>query len=262
MTEQEQARDPAELISRVLETAAGMDGSVFEAAGADELAGFRARMDERSGRDRAIVLAEDTAVELGAPGKASQNAVLWTRDPEKVTDGRVTLIGPDLQDLAGESKDYAQVVMLTIEPEAEADLFKLESAQYLTRLLPGVMARMVPGRLWLRTSRDAVSTGLGFALIASAMRESLLKTGGVSGVQMLFVTRDREAVEAFSGAAAEAGILAGRHKKIMLGADGDYECEELNCESCDEKPVCDRIREVVTIRRREKRAQGKRGGPG
>jgi len=63
-------------------------------------------------------------------------------------------------------------------------------------------------------------------------------------------------VERFSALAAEARILTGRHQKIILSQSGEYECEELNCESCGEKVVCDRIREVAQIRRRE------RAGPG
>jgi hypothetical protein len=60
-------------------------------------------------------------------------------------------------------------------------------------------------------------------------------------------------VEALSQVSTEAAILSGRHKKLVLGVDGEVECRELNCETCDEKPVCDGLRDIVIKRRREKR---------
>jgi hypothetical protein len=71
----------------------------------------------------------------------------------------------------------------------------------------------------------------------------------VQSTEVVFVTRSEEDVEALRQIATEANILSGRHKKLFLGADGDIECSELNCETCDEKPVCDSLRDVVIKRR-------------
>jgi hypothetical protein len=66
----------------------------------------------------------------------------------------------------------------------------------------------------------------------------------------VFVTSSNDDVQALAQIATEAGILAGRHKKLVLGVDGDVECFELNCKTCDEKPVCDSLRDIVIKRRK------------
>jgi CO dehydrogenase/acetyl-CoA synthase beta subunit len=251
--QQEKAPDLGRLIDRVREILKGLECEELIAASPHELSEFRARVSNGSQGGRRIVLAEETAVELGSPGRASVNVMVWTDEPGRIQDGRVTLIGPDLSRMAGSDHDYAQVVMLEVEPDTNIDVFRLETVQYLSGKVPGMMARMIPGRLWIRISERAMEKGHGFDIIGGALRETYLGIKGVAGVESVFVTRDRETVERFSAVASEAKILTGRHKKIALGVDGDYECDELNCESCDDKEVCDDIREVVVIRRRKRR---------
>lgn len=242
--------DLGHLIRRAREKLTAREFATVRASGAERLSEYRRRFPEVAA-ERSVVLAEDTAVELGPPSRAAVNMVLWTTTPRRVEDGRVSLVGSDLN--AGPpERDYAQVVMLGLEKPVNP--FTLESRQFLARRLPGIMARMVPGRLWLRVSREALAAGADFALLAAALRESYREELSGAAVECIFITAGREEVEDFSGLAAECRILTGRHKKITLAADGDYECEELNCEGCADKPVCDRIREVAVIRRGGRRA--------
>ena len=89
---------------------------------------------------------------------------------------------------------------------------------------------------------------VGSALIAAYTHDF----EGVEGVEVVFVTSSSADVEALSQISTEASILAGRHKKLVLGVDGEVECRELNCETCDEQPVCDSLRDIV-IKRRSRR---------
>ena len=75
----------------------------------------------------------------------------------------------------------------------------------------------------------------------------------VEAVEVVFVTSSEADVEALGPIAAEAKILAGRHKKLVLSPDGEVECTDLDCEDCDEQPVCDALRDVVVRRRRKVR---------
>ncbi|MBW2527774.1 MAG: hypothetical protein JRI23_26575 [Deltaproteobacteria bacterium] len=49
--------------------------------------------------------------------------------------------------------------------------------------------------------------------------------------------------------------MAGHHKKLSLGVDGELECSDLDCDSCDEQEVCDSLRDVIIKRRRRRRAE-------
>jgi len=199
-----------------------------------------------------VILASDTAVELGHPSTASQALVLLTFQPDLVEAGRITVAGPDFDRMdAGGPHPFGQIVMLAIDDARVPDPFEIDNTQYLMHRLPGYMVRSVPGRLWARVGRAARRAGmtldtLGSALI-SAYREEF---EGVLAAEVLFITSSREDVEALNIVSTEAQILAGRHKKLVLGIDGDVECAELACETCEEKPVCDDLRDIVIKRRK------------
>ena len=218
----------------------------FDAAALSSRFGFSARKQERA----EIILSEDVGMELGHPSTASRAVVLTTFDPECVRPGRITLLGPDMEGMTSDRRPpLGQAVILGLRDEAP-DPFELDSAQYLTNRLPGFMIRSVPGRLWVRVSRKARAAGLNLAVVGSALAASY--TGsfeGVEGMEVVFITSSREDVEELGRIAAEADILSGRHKKLVLGVDGEVECLELNCEVCEDKPVCDELRDIVIKRR-------------
>lgn len=199
-----------------------------------------------------IVLAGDTAIELGHPRTASQSMVLMTFQPELVSHNRISIVGPDFEDMReGGQHAFAQVVMLAIRSDRLPDPFDADSAQYLTNRLAGFMVRSVPGRLWVRISRQGRAEGLTLKTIGSAL---IAAYGGdfkgVEGVEVVFVTSGRDDVEALAQVGVEASILAGKHKKLFLAVDGGIECSELDCDSCDSKQVCDNLRDIAIKRRR------------
>ena len=59
-----------------------------------------------------IILRGDTFVELGNPEPGSCAFLLWTDNPSLVRDGKITLIGPDIQESPGASLPFAQVLMV------------------------------------------------------------------------------------------------------------------------------------------------------
>ncbi len=200
-----------------------------------------------------IVPGDETAVELGHPSSASLNTVLWTYNQELIDAGMIHVLGPDLPDAVGQKLDYAQIVMLAIEQDAQINPFSLESNQYLSNRLPGYMVRLVPGRLWARISHQAISQGMDFrrlgqALIAAYMEDTKI----VKAAEIVFVTSSADDVNSFKTIAAEARIIAGKNKKLVLVRDGEYECTDLDCDDCDEQEVCDDIRDILIIRRKSK----------
>lgn len=206
-----------------------------------------------------VVLGADVALELGHPATASLSLLLSTQRPALVQHRRLSLLGPDLSASpppAGRLP-FGQVVMLALGgPGPAPDPFELDSAQLLIHRLPGYMVRSVPGRLWVRISRAGRAAGLCFATVAQALIAAY--TGdfvAVTAVEVLFITQSAADVEALAPIALEADVLSRRHKKLYLSPDGDLECTELGCDSCDEKPVCDDLRDIV----RQRRARGAAG---
>lgn len=197
-----------------------------------------------------VVVGDAVGAELGKPNATSHAMVLTTTKRELIEDGRVRCLGPDL-DQAGPDTDlpFAQVVMLAHNGDAPPSPFDLETTQYLPNRLPGFMARTVPGRLWVRFSKEALEQGfrmhsLGSALIAAFRMDF----PSVTGAEVLLATAE---VNQLDQVAAEFKVLSGNHRKLVLVEDGVYDCNDLNCEACDQKTVCDALRNITVRYRKE-----------
>jgi hypothetical protein len=202
-----------------------------------------------------IILSEQVAAELGHPSTASRAIILITPQAGIVQCGRISIVGQDIDQVGnGRPHPFAQVVVLAVRPGSKMpDPFEIENTQFLMNRLPGYMVRSVPGKMWVRFSKEARAQGLTLKTVGSALIAAY--TGDFENVleaEVVFVTSSKGDVEALAQVAIEAGILAGRHKKLAIGVDGEIGCEDLDCENCDERPVCDSLRDIVIKRRRRK----------
>jgi hypothetical protein len=257
---------PADMEPLIRRIRAFMDGpgvvkAGWKAAGRDELAGRFGYSDEPLPQADVLFLAE-TSVELGSPPTASHAVLLVTWKPGAVEGGRVTVVGPDVGDIAlqggagARGRPFAQVVMLELSGDGSPEWFSVEQAQYLVRRLPGYMSRTVPGRLWVRFGREAMLRGLDLRIVGSAL---VARYSGafreVAEVETLFVTSCAPDVDEVGRAAMEAEILWGRHRKLYIGGSGEVECTDLGCDTCEEKQTCDALRDI-SVKNRGVRHEG------
>ena len=201
----------------------------------------------------AVILKDDTFVELGNPVHGSASMVLWTRQAELIHDGLITRIGPDVPEAEGQSLPFGQVILLGGSRLEEKDLGKLERASNLSSLLEGYMIRHVPRKLWSRVSRDAAARGFRFETLGRAVMAHYKRTFPLlDRAEILFVTSSKADVEELEGIALQAKGKSLSIRKLTRTEEGVYECDELSCDDCSEKPTCDTIREVLVIRKKGK----------
>jgi CO dehydrogenase/acetyl-CoA synthase beta subunit len=200
-----------------------------------------------------IVLKRETFVELGSPRAGSCAFPLLTSDPSLVRDGRITLIGPGIQASPGASLPFGQVLLAAGPALTDADFAELEQAQYLAARIEGYMIRSTPGRMWSRVSRRAAEAGFDFELLGRALIGGLKsRLPGIEALQVLFVTSSREELRELEEIAEQVRTI-GRHvaSETWRARGIDLECSlGVDCKSCDDKPACDDIRDVVRIRKR------------
>lgn len=101
-------------------------------------------------------------VELGGPNKPGFELVLFEPDPEKITDGKVTLIGPDLEEME-EGGQYPYAMIYTVYGEQiEKDLEPvIERRNHeFQGYLQGYMHLNQRSEIWIRISKDALKKGL------------------------------------------------------------------------------------------------------
>ena len=200
-----------------------------------------------------VILSEDTGLELGNPGMASRSLLLWDAD-DSLTDGRITLVGPDFYEATSRSIPFAQVVMVAGDFSDEYDCYRdLRDATYNIRLR-GFMTRVFPGRqsIWCRVSKEALAGGFSAQILGSSLIQSLKQLDFVNSAEVLMVTSSKEEVDELAGPADMVLDIVEALIKM-------YEEMNFDCEECEYYDVC---YEVVELKRIRERLQAEREGKG
>jgi len=214
-------------------------------------------------RHAGIILKEDTQVELGHPSAGSCAGTLATHRSDLVSDGCITLVGPDIPETREAVLPFAQIIIAaltasventvtsqaTIEIEDTASL--MDRTAHLYAQTEGYMIRSVPNLIWSRVSKEAYRSGfslkqLGERLICAVKQ----KSPNIIACEIFFVTTSKEDVSRLDNILELARIKLRKLKTYEITADGEFECtREEDCASCSEQVVCDNIRDVLRIRK-------------
>jgi len=201
---------------------------------------------------KTVILKEDTFVELGNPSVASCSFVIWSDDPSCVEDGRITVIGTDIQESKGKSLPFGQVIIAGGTELKEEHYLDLERTQYTSDQIEGYMLRSVPRRVWSRVGHEAAGRGFSLETLGRALMSIFRwKHPLIQATEVVFVTSSKEDVNQLDGIAAGVRKFSGELRKLVRQDDGTYDCTEYSCDICDEKTVCDSIREWVILRRKK-----------
>ncbi len=208
----------------------------------------------RARANPAIILKEETYLELGHPSVGSAYATLATHDPSLIRDGQVTLIGPDITETQEKMLPFAQIAIASCDGNIEDTSAEMDRTLHGCAQTDGYMLRSVPNVIWARVSKEAAGRGfslqeLGFRLVRS------LKQGcpGIRSSELFFVTSNREDVATLDRLVQPARARLRKIRQFARGSDDLYECDSsLECADCPEKPVCDTIRDVIKIRKGER----------
>ena len=215
------------------------------------------------GKNGRIVLKEDTQVELGHPSLGSCAATLATHRLDLVSDGCITLVGPEISETREAMLPFAQILIAALKSTNEIDAasqatFEIENtASTMDRIAHryaqtnGYMIRSVPNLIWARVSKEACRSGfslkrLGERLIAAIKQQCTQ----VTACQIFFVTSSKSDVNELDDLVEKARMKQRKLETYTVGSDGEFECtQELDCNACSEQVVCDTIRDVIRIRK-------------
>lgn len=192
-----------------------------------------------------VILADDTAVELGAPGTESLSMVLLTADASLVDDGKVTLIGSDLLACKGNSIAFGKLLFVAGHGFSEDNWHKRYEQASLSRLsldLAGCSPRSMPQamREWTRVSHKALEEGFSFDVLAREQYRALHEMEFVDAVETVFITSGSADVARFKD-------LATRASKAERAMNKMAEKLVYNCDECEFQDVCDEVDELRMI---------------
>ncbi len=198
------------------------------------------------------ILRSDTFLELGNPATSSTAFMLWTEKPGLIKDGRVTLIGPDIQESEGQNLPFGQILMLGGEELDEKEHESLELSSHIGSKIKGYMIRSMRQNLWARVSNKAAQNGFCFEILGEALM-AIYKSDHpkIKAMETVFVTSNEADVRSLDSIAAQVEKINKEINKTNWQIKGyDIECA-LDCSTCSDKPVCDNIKEVLKEKSRK-----------
>jgi len=209
------------------------------------------------GAQRGIILRNDVYAELGNPSAGSSAFVMWTTDTSAVSNGRVTLVGPDIQEIEEEKVPFGQVLIVGGKDLSSDHQPALEQRQYVSSLVEGYMVKSSPGRVWSRVSKDSVAKGFNFEVLGKALM-AVLRTEFpvIESVEVLFVTSSKDEIRQLEKTAEQVRVLGKAFRRDAWRAKGFdlVDCTMgTDCASCEEAPACDDIRDVAKLRKKRTR---------
>lgn len=202
------------------------------------------------GASQRVLLREDTYVELGNPESGSCACILVTDRPSIVKDGRITVIGPDIAESAGLSLPFAQILIVGGTALQDEDIEPLRATHIVGDQIEGYMVRSYSHSIWSRVSKDIVARGFNLESLGRALM-AIYKSGNgkIQSMEILFVTSGKDDVRRLDDIAAQVRKIAREIVKQTWKIRGyDIDCLS-NCSTCDDKPVCDEIREMLKVKK-------------
>ncbi len=200
--------------------------------------------------NRGIILRSETFMELGNPLQGSCSVFLWTDDTSKIRNGKITLLGPDIQETEGEGLPLGQIFLVGGKKLPELEHNNLTHNHRVSNDIEGFMLRSSPSHdSWGRVSKDAAGKGFSFEILGKAMI-ALYKTRipEAESVEIIFITTSKEDVQGLGTIASKAREISREIVKEAWKAKGyDLDCD-YDCSSCGDSNVCDPIREAVKKR--------------
>jgi len=203
-----------------------------------------------------IILRGDTFVEMGNPDAGSCAFLMWTDKPPLIQDGRITLIGPDIPESPGASLPFGQVLMVGGAGLGEGEHALLEGNQFIADQIEGYMIKSVSQLMWSRVSRDAAGKGFNFETLGRALM-AIFKSevSKIEAMEVIFVTSSKEDLQLLDKIGEQVREISHNiTKEVWLAKGYDIECTQLwDCESCPDSSVCDDIKEMVNVRKKNER---------
>jgi CO dehydrogenase/acetyl-CoA synthase beta subunit len=214
---------------------------------------YRGRTDWPISKNRNLVLAQDTAVELGDPKSASTSFLLWTNDYRSLRHNRITVVGPDLPDITAKQSSFGKIVIVGGEDFNQENSYGRYRALELVRYdlhLKGYMMRGVSQyqREWSRISQKAIEDNFSFHTLGGALIDRFLELDFVRSVEVIFITASRRDVLVMQS-------VSDRVLQIMRAMNKMAEELSFDCDTCEYAEVCDDVAELRSMRQTLKKRE-------
>ncbi len=164
---------------------------------------------------------------------------------------QITIVGPDLPELAGQSVPFGKIVIIGgdgFNAENSYDRYRLLDLVRYDIKLKGYMMRGASQfqREWSRVSKEAISKGFSFKNLGGALIDKFMELSFVRSVEVIFITANQKDIVEMSVVSSKAFRIIGAMNKMVEEISFD-------CDSCDYLDVCSEVEELRSMRHSTKK---------
>jgi CO dehydrogenase/acetyl-CoA synthase beta subunit len=204
------------------------------------------------GAGSGLVMKSDTFLELGSPAAGSCAFALCS-ETSLIRDGRVRLIGPDVQESPSGAIPFGQVIMAGGAALTDEEYQHLVQSQYTGDQIEGYMVKSIPGRIWGRVSNGAAQRGFDFRFLGAAlMRIVKTRVPQATAAEVLFVTSGTADVGRLADIGDRVSVIGREMRRRVWekrGIDISACAFGGDCGSCGDRAVCAEVRKIASARR-------------
>ncbi len=200
-----------------------------------------------------FVLQSETGLLLGEPPAKSLSLALPVSTA--LAEDRVWALGPPFASLGPGPHDFVQVLIATAPGAVTRQIVaRLAALRSLAKRLPGYFAHASGQETSARIHRGLLGAGFDARALAAA-HVAQARVEGYGPVAIVVGVPSEAAMQLLRPFAAQLRALQARlvvpvPETEPVGPEG---CEGRDCHTCDERVVCDKVREVLFAARREPR---------
>lgn len=216
-----------------------------------------ARCSYGEGAGGGVVMRRDIGIELGGGSAATCAMVLTTSDGDLVRDGRVSVIGPDFDEVEeGAVLPFAQMVLIGGSSLTGTDVQALEEIQKVRNWVHGYQVRTTTNEIAARVSKELKAAGFTLGHLGKALA-ALARSAHpeAAKVEVVFVTASSDEVKALRPLANRWVDRSREIRRCAMAEIGiDIDCPSGgHCGKCKDKDTCDQVRRIQAMRRTAKR---------
>lgn len=200
-----------------------------------------------------IILEEETQIELGGIKNYSTSVIYPVSDKNCIRDGKIILIGPEIQEIQENNIDFGQIIIIAGENISESHYTDFQRLQFISDSIEGFMIRSIPRRFWCRISKDAIKKGFSFNLLGNSIIYLFKKQFPelIEAVEIIFISANEQNIKKFEEVISKIREIYKRNwaKKIeewKERVDCNYDWV---CEVCPFNETCYNISDIYELRK-------------
>jgi len=203
--------------------------------------------------NKKIVLQEETKLELGGVNKNSFSIVHLTHEIEYVEDGKIMLLGLEINELKELNVDFGIFVLIGVKQDLTEEVNALLThLNFISNGIEGFSIRSIPRRFWCRISEKVVNKGFSFEFLGNAIMYLYKEKfkAFIDSIEIFFVNYYADLMKEFIKLISVTyDQIREKWKNKIEAWKKKVDCNyDWGCEICPFQVECNKIKEVLVER--------------